>query len=134
MQPSILLLGGGRMGAAMLTGWRRAGLGPSYVVDPAPGAAGLGGGPVSVVARAADIPGGFRPDAVVLAVKPQSAADAVPPVAAFTAGSRRHVGDGRADDRQSVTGLTGAGGHSGNAEHAGRDRRGLHRRLCRSEA
>lgn len=87
MPPSILLLGGGRMGSAMLSGWRRAGLGPSYVVDPAPGAAGLSGGDVRVVASAAEVPAHFRPDAVVLAVKPQSAPEAVPTVAPFVAGA-----------------------------------------------
>ena len=37
--PPILLVGGGRMGAAMLAGWREQGLSPSVVVDPAPAAA-----------------------------------------------------------------------------------------------
>ena len=67
----------------MLAGWRRAGLGPSWVVDPAPGAAGLGGDGVSVAVAADDVDAGFRPDAVVLAVKPQMAASAVPAVARF---------------------------------------------------
>ena len=80
MNPSVLLLGGGRMGSAMLAGWQKAGLGPSVVVDPSP-APGLSG--VTVVASAGDIPPAFRPDAVVLAVKPQVAAAAVPGVAGF---------------------------------------------------
>ena len=82
---SLLLLGCGKMGGAMLAGWRRAPLGPSYVVDPAaaPGA----DGPVLTVAEAGAIPGGFRPDAVVLAVKPQAAAQAVPAVARFAGGA-----------------------------------------------
>ena len=71
------------MGSAMLAGWRRSGLGPSFVVDPAPASASLASGDVGVVASAARIPGGFRPDAVVLAVKPQMAAEALPPVARF---------------------------------------------------
>ena len=83
--PSVLLLGGGRMGSALLAGWRRAGLGPSWVVDPAPGAVSLAGDGVTVVPSAAAIDAGFRPDAVVLAVKPQSAAEAVPTVAGFAA-------------------------------------------------
>lgn len=77
--PPILLVGGGKMGGAMLAGWRERGLAPSVVVDPAPGAASLAGGPVTVVADAAAIPADFRPSAVVLAVKPQSADAAVPP-------------------------------------------------------
>lgn len=87
MRPSILLLGGGRMGSAMLAGWRRAGLGPSYVVDPAPGAIVLAGAGVSVVTAVGAVPAGFRPDAVVLAVKPQSADEAVPATAPFMAGA-----------------------------------------------
>ena len=65
----------------MLAGWRRSLLGPSYVVDPAapPGVDGA----VVTVGDAAAIPAGFRPDAVVLAVKPQAAAEAVPSVARF---------------------------------------------------
>ncbi len=71
----------------MLAGWRRSGLGPSYVLDPAPTAASLEGDGVSVVSDAAAIPAGFRPDAIVLAVKPQVASLAVPAVAAFAAGA-----------------------------------------------
>ena len=33
--PPVLLLGGGKMGGAMLAGWRERGLAPSVVVDPA---------------------------------------------------------------------------------------------------
>lgn len=84
MSPSVLLLGGGKMGGAMLAGWRRAGLGPSYLVDPAPAAAAWAADEVTVVAAAEAIPDAFRPDAVVLAVKPQVADAAVPSVARFT--------------------------------------------------
>ncbi len=80
--PSILLIGGGKMGAAMLAGWRERGLTAAIVVDPAPGAASLAGGDVVVVPDAAAIPPGFEPQAVVLAVKPQTAADALPPASA----------------------------------------------------
>jgi pyrroline-5-carboxylate reductase len=78
--PPILLLGGGKMGGAMLAGWRERGLAACVVVDPAPASAALAGGPVQVVRSAAEAPHGFRPEAVVLAVKPQSAAAAVPPI------------------------------------------------------
>jgi pyrroline-5-carboxylate reductase len=77
--PPILLVGGGKMGGAMLAGWREMGLAPSVVIDPAPGASGLAGGEVTVVAAAEQVPPGFRPEAVVLAVKPQAADAAVPP-------------------------------------------------------
>ena len=71
----------------MLAGWRRAGLGPSYVVDPAAEAAALAGGEVVVVPDAAAVPAGFHPDAVVLAVKPQMAGEAVPAIAGFVPGA-----------------------------------------------
>ena len=76
--PKILLVGGGRMGSALLAGWREQGLAGAVVVDPAAPALG-----VDVVARAADIPAGFSPAAVVLAVKPQVAAAVVPDYARF---------------------------------------------------
>ena len=41
--PSILLVGCGRMGSAMLSGWRERGLAPSVAVDPAPAAASFAG-------------------------------------------------------------------------------------------
>ena len=83
MSPSVLLLGGGKMGGAMLAGWRRSGLGPSYLVDPSPAAAAWAGPGVTVVAAAGAIPPGFKPDAVVLAVKPQVADAALPGVGRF---------------------------------------------------
>jgi pyrroline-5-carboxylate reductase len=81
--PPILLVGCGRMGSAMLSGWRERGLAPSVAVDPAPSAAALAGPDLTVVADAAAIPADFSPAAVVLAVKPQSAAEALPPHARF---------------------------------------------------
>jgi len=78
--PPVLLVGGGKMGAAMLAGWRERGIGAAVVIDPAPAASALAGGEVTVVPSAAGVPPGFAPEAVVLAVKPQSAADAIPPV------------------------------------------------------
>jgi len=71
--PPILLLGGGRMGGAMLAGWRERGLAPSFVVDPAPAAATLAGDGVEIVTAVSDLPPDFKPAAIVLAVKPQQA-------------------------------------------------------------
>ncbi|HUM09120.1 MAG TPA: pyrroline-5-carboxylate reductase [Acidocella sp.] len=85
--PSLLLVGGGRMGGAMLAGWRERGLSQAIVVDPSPEAAKLAGPNVSVVADAAALPAGFSPEAVVLAVKPQSAAEALPAYARFAGGA-----------------------------------------------
>jgi len=84
--PPILLLGGGKMGGAMLAGWRERGLAPSFVVDPAPAAAALAGGGVQVVASVEAIPPGFDPAAVVVAVKPQQASAALPGLARFMTG------------------------------------------------
>jgi pyrroline-5-carboxylate reductase len=76
--PSILLVGCGRMGSAMLAGWREQGLAASVAVDPAPGAAGSAGADLTVVPDAGTIPAGFAPAAVVFAVKPQNAAETLP--------------------------------------------------------
>ena len=60
----------------MLAGWLQAGLSRAVVVDPSlpasPGAS------VVVVATAAEIPAGFVPSAVVIAVKPQAASAMLP--------------------------------------------------------
>jgi pyrroline-5-carboxylate reductase len=85
--PPILLVGCGRMGGAMLAGWRERGLAPSVAVDPAPSAATLAGPDLTVVPDPAAIPAGFSPAAVVLAVKPQSAAEALSSHACFSAGA-----------------------------------------------
>lgn len=82
---SLLLLGCGRMGGAMLEGWLAGGLAPSAVqiLEPAPSTrlgeladAGLRLNPA--------VP--ERPDVAVLAVKPQMMADAAPALAAFGGG------------------------------------------------
>jgi pyrroline-5-carboxylate reductase len=74
--PPILLVGLGKMGGAMLAGWRERGLAPSVAVDPAQPPA--PGPEVTVVAGAAEVAPGFGPAAVVLAVKPQNAAETLP--------------------------------------------------------
>ena len=76
--PSILLVGGGRMGSAMLAGWREQGLRSAVVIDPSPEAAKLAGPGITVVPGPHDIPLGFTPAAVILAVKPQMAGQALP--------------------------------------------------------
>lgn len=67
----------------MLAGWREQGLMHSVAVDPSPAAASFAGPDMTVVASPADIPAGFAPAAVVLAVKPQSAAATLPDYARF---------------------------------------------------
>lgn len=83
MLPSLLLVGAGRMGGAMLAGWREEGLSASVVVDPAPSAADLAGPDVTVIADASALPPAFAPEAVILAVKPQNAAEVLPRYARF---------------------------------------------------
>ncbi len=77
--PSVLLVGGGRMGSAMLRGWQERGLAPSVVIDPSP-AVRVGPG-ATLVPEAGEVPAEFRPAAVVLAVKPQLAEAALTAVA-----------------------------------------------------
>jgi len=77
----LLLVGGGRMGEALLGGWLRQGLasGSATVIEPDPGrAAALTAQGLAVVPSAADLPPGFRARIVVLAVKPQVMADVLP--------------------------------------------------------
>ena len=85
--PSILLVGCGRMGGAMLSGWRERGLAASVAVDPDPSAAELAGPDLTVVRDASAIPAGFSPAAVVLAVKPQNAALTLPAYARYAGGA-----------------------------------------------
>jgi pyrroline-5-carboxylate reductase len=74
--PPLLLVGLGKMGGAMLAGWREQGVERVVAVDPAlPPAPGP---EVTVIGDAGDIPAGFAPSAVVLAIKPQLAAATLP--------------------------------------------------------
>ncbi|RAU23003.1 pyrroline-5-carboxylate reductase [Paramagnetospirillum kuznetsovii] len=78
----ILLVGCGKMGSAMLSGWLDQGITASDVVVVEPSLPSLG---VAVVASPCDIAPDFAPDVVVLAVKPQVMAEALPPYARFGA-------------------------------------------------
>jgi pyrroline-5-carboxylate reductase len=73
------------MGSALLAGWREQGLTQAVVIDPSPEAAKLVGPGVTVLKDAAEIPADFAPAAVILAVKPQMAAAALPAYARFNA-------------------------------------------------
>ncbi len=85
--PPLLLVGGGQMGGALLAGWREQAPPGStidcVVVDPAPGASRLVGQGVRVVPGLDAVPGGFVPECVVLAVKPQLAGAVLPGLAGF---------------------------------------------------
>ena len=70
----LLLVGCGKMGGAMLRGWLARGLAPAHavIVEPTPaGLEELTGRGVRLLATSEAIPADFRPDVVVLAVKPQ---------------------------------------------------------------
>ncbi len=75
--PPLLLVGAGRMGSALLAGWREQGLTQAYVIDPSSDAQSLAGSGVSVLPEAGLLPPDFMPLAVILAVKPQVASVAV---------------------------------------------------------
>ena len=78
MSASLLLVGCGKMGGAMLAGWKAAGAaGSVVVVEPFGAPKGLPSD-VLVVKEATEIPSDFAPDAVILAVKPQMMDQALP--------------------------------------------------------
>ena len=78
--PPLLLVGCGKMGGAMLAGWRERGLSQAVIVDPFLAAAPEG---TILVKEPGAIPAGFAPAAVVLAIKPQEAAATLPHYARF---------------------------------------------------
>lgn len=77
--PSLLLVGCGRMGSALLAGWDAEGLSPSVIIDPAAGDS-VSRRHVGVTDAAA-VPAGSRFAAVVLAIKPQLADEAMASIA-----------------------------------------------------
>lgn len=89
MGSNVLLVGCGNMGRALLNGWLDQGVPPAdlSVVEPAAAlAAGIAGSGVTVVTDAGALSPGFRPDVVVLAVKPQVIESVASAYAAFAAG------------------------------------------------
>lgn len=83
IEGTILLVGCGKMGGALLQGWFAHGLNPVdvMVVEPAGRdsvAAAADHHALCVLANADEIPGDFTPDVIVFAVKPQVAADIIP--------------------------------------------------------
>jgi pyrroline-5-carboxylate reductase len=76
--PPLLLIGGGKMGSAMLSGWLEQGVSQVAVIDPSPAAQKLAGPRVAVYDRFDLLPPDFRPKALILAVKPQVAATVLP--------------------------------------------------------
>jgi pyrroline-5-carboxylate reductase len=83
--PPLLLVGAGRMGSALFAGWARQALAPSVIVDPAP-PAGVARPQDHVLTSLDHVPRSFRPDAAILAVKPQMLASVAPALHAVMAG------------------------------------------------
>src|SRR5215203_5752138 len=83
--PPLLLVGCGKMGGAMLAGWLERGLRDAVVVEPNPAAAAPFAERVGVVGTPAEVPAGFRPAAIVLAIKPQEAEATLPGLTRFVA-------------------------------------------------
>ena len=72
---SVLLVGCGKMGGALLAGWRANNAADSFVVvEPMQQSLTdiLGVSGVTVVKEFSEIPGDFKPNAIVMAVKPQA--------------------------------------------------------------
>ncbi|HVC54222.1 MAG TPA: pyrroline-5-carboxylate reductase [Stellaceae bacterium] len=78
---TLILVGCGQMGSAMLRGWVSGAAARRFaVVEPAGAPAALAPVPeISWHKTAADLPGDLAPDAVVFAVKPQAIDDVLPP-------------------------------------------------------
>ncbi len=70
------------MGSALLAGWCEQGVSAIHAVDPAATGRDYGAG-IAVHAEPASLPPGFAPAAVVLAIKPQSAAQVLPHYSAY---------------------------------------------------
>ena len=83
----ILLVGCGKMGRALATGWLARGLPPAdlIAVEPGEAAAEAAAAGVPVVADLASVDSAFVPEWVVLAVKPQVVAEAAAPYARYVA-------------------------------------------------
>jgi pyrroline-5-carboxylate reductase len=89
--PDLLLIGCGKMGGAMLSGWLERGLSRAVVVEPHAPAAAAFAGRATVIPDAAAIPAGFAPAAVVFAIKPQEAPASLPAYARFAGGGALFV-------------------------------------------
>lgn len=90
MKERLLLIGGGKMGSAMLSGWLARGLPRNHVVivEPGPAAEGVRTSHGVAVCAAPDgIDPAFKPDVVVFAVKPQFMDGAAPHYARYAAPS-----------------------------------------------
>ncbi|MDF2367801.1 pyrroline-5-carboxylate reductase [Sneathiella sp.] len=86
MTLSLLLVGSGKMGQAMLGGWIDNDIDPANIVVVDPNSENLSVAQkleCTGVSSATDIPGDFQPDVIILAVKPQVIGDVLPTFRAF---------------------------------------------------
>lgn len=86
MTLSLLLVGCGKMGQAMLGGWIDHDIDPASIVVVDPNSENLSVAEklgCQAVLSAADIPDAFRPEVIILAVKPQVISDVLPTFRAF---------------------------------------------------
>ncbi|HWL81554.1 MAG TPA: pyrroline-5-carboxylate reductase [Roseomonas sp.] len=81
--PSLLLVGCGKMGGAMLEGWLERGAEQVVVVEPSAEATAGFAGRVTTCTAMEQIPASFNPAAMVLAIKPQQADATLPSLARF---------------------------------------------------
>jgi len=81
----LLLVGCGKMGSALLAGWRESGIVAAgvHVVEPMGVGGVAAGADVRAVTRVDDLPKGLDPEVVVFAVKPQQMAEVAPPYRRF---------------------------------------------------
>ncbi len=91
----ILLVGCGKMGGALLDGWIERGTAPAdiVVIEPVgvvPARSGL-----RVVKSTGDVPAAFKPDVVVLAVKPQQMDATLPALTAYGQAAFLSIAAGR---------------------------------------
>jgi pyrroline-5-carboxylate reductase len=84
----LLIVGGGKMGGALLSGWIARGIPPAsiFVIEPNPenAAALVTAHGITAVAGPDDLDGDFSPELVMFAVKPQIMADVVPAYQMFS--------------------------------------------------
>jgi len=86
----LLLIGCGKMGSAMLSGWLESGIAAAgiVVVEPTGAPAPFADAPnVDVVTSAGDLSANFDPEIIVLAVKPQQMDDVAPACKRFANGN-----------------------------------------------
>lgn len=94
MTRPLLLVGCGKMGGAMLSGWLESGIAAAgvTVVEPMGAPAEFASAPgVSIVASADELPEDMDPEVVVFAVKPQQMDDVAPAYRRFAGGSTAYL-------------------------------------------